>query len=186
METVKLYTESRRILQPNVFRHCTDFTFPVSLLFLRLGPGGGGGGISHYDGSQPRSSAREVWHRFRHLSPLLGLNIAGCLAADEARLQGAFVWWEQKQTYTYQDAHNMLVNKRIRHMGDCFQSLGHLNWQTAFYMFYSGICRGCPHRQWNFRKQKIRMESKRRRCRIDFFSLFSTCLYEKVTLINAA
>lgn len=98
METVKLYTKSRQILQRNVFRHCTDFTFPVSLLFLRLGPGGGG--ISHYDGSQPRSSAGEVWLRFRHLSLLLGLNMAGCLAADKARLQGAFVWWGQKQTYT--------------------------------------------------------------------------------------
>lgn len=85
MESVKQYTKSRQILQQNVFRHCTDFTFPVSLLFLLPGPGGEELAIMMASSPAPQLMGREVWPRFRHLSRLLGFNMAGCLAADEAR-----------------------------------------------------------------------------------------------------
>lgn len=81
MESVKQYTKSRQILQQNVFRHCTDFTFPVSLLFLLPGPGGEELAIM----MALQLMGREVWPRFRHLSRLLGFNMAGCLEADKAR-----------------------------------------------------------------------------------------------------
>lgn len=116
MESVKQYTKSRQILQRNVFRHCTDFTFPVSLLFLLPGPSGEELAIMMAPSPAPRLMGREVWPRFRHLSLLLGFNMAGCLAADKARRRGRGHRWEAK-TNKHKEKYNMLVNKRIRRMG---------------------------------------------------------------------
>lgn len=133
MESVKQYTKSRQILQRNVFRHCTDFTFPVSLLFLLPGPGGEELAIMMAPSPAPRLMGREVWPRFRHLSRLLGFNMAGCLAADkegEAMLGRGVGWWRRRgwscvgrgahmweaKTNKHKEKHNMLVNKRIRCM----------------------------------------------------------------------
>lgn len=88
MESVKQYTKSRQILQQNVFRHCTDFTFPVSLLFLLPGPDGEELAIMMAPSLLLQLMGREVWTRFRHLSRLLGFNMAGCLGADKARRWG--------------------------------------------------------------------------------------------------
>lgn len=118
MESVKQYTKSRQILQWNVFRHCTDFTLPVSLLFLLPGPGAQELAIMMAPGPPLPLMGREVWPRFRHLSRLLGFNMAGCLAADEAR-RGGGGWgegwhgWEAK-TNKHKEEHNVLVNKRMR------------------------------------------------------------------------
>lgn len=48
----------------------------------------------------PRLMGREVWPRFRHLSLLLGFNMAACLAADKERRrgEGTQVGGKNKQT----------------------------------------------------------------------------------------
>lgn len=115
MESVKHYTKSRQILQRNVFRHCTDFTFPVSLLFLLPGPGAEELAIMMAPSPARRLMGREVWPRFRHLSRLLGFNTAGCLAADKWRRRGKGPWTgREAKANKHKEKHNTRVNKRIR------------------------------------------------------------------------
>lgn len=79
----------------------------------------------------PRLMGREVWPRFRHLSLLLGFNMAGCLAGDKARRRGreggegrggktgggGGTQVGGKKTNKHKEKYNMLVNKRIRRIG---------------------------------------------------------------------
>lgn len=178
MESVKQYTKSRQILQRNVFRHCTDFTFPVSLLFLLPGPGRDELAIMMAPGPALRLMGREVWPRFRHLSLLLGFNMAGCLAADKARRRGRGHRWEAK-TNKHKEKYNMLVNKRIRRIGHGeIAFCAGVSWfdkqHFAGYILYRCMYR-LKLQQWNFSMQGIvRQNGKnRRRCWIDFFPLLS-------------
>lgn len=152
MESVKQYTKSRQILQRNVFRHCTDFTFPVSLLFLLPGPGGEELAIMMAPSPAPRLMGREVWPRFRHLSRLLGFNMAGCLAADKARrcwggggwrrrgwscVGGGHTCGRQKQTNTKRNTTCLWTKELdVWTWRDCFLCWGQLIWQAAFCLVY--------------------------------------------------
>lgn len=69
-------------------------------------------------GPAPPTDGQRSLARFRHLSRLLGFNMAGCLAADRRGRGGGDTGGRQKQTQqTQREKYNMLVNKRIRCMG---------------------------------------------------------------------
>lgn len=195
MESVKQYTKSRRILQRNVFRRCTDFTFPVSLLFLLPGPRGEELATMMTPSPPPRLMGREVWPRFRHLSRLLEFNMAGYLAADKlsrgvgCRLGGR----GGGQTNTKRNT-TCLWTKELDGWAwrDCFLCWGQLIWEAAFLLgiHYIAVCTCCHYSLGNFNMQGFvrhnggkRERRRRRRCWIDFSS---TPWYEKVTLIDAA
>lgn len=146
MESVKHYTKSRQILQQNVFRHCTDFTFPRLASFPALWCRSGGG-ISPYEGSYspllPHSSlmGREVWLVFRHLSLLLGFNTASVSGRTDGQLRRG--GGQNKHIVKY----NMLVDKGIRcteAWGDCFCVLGSVDLTNSIFLgiFYIDVRTG--------------------------------------------
>lgn len=133
--------KSRQILQRNAFRRRTDFTFPVSLLFLlRRGVGGAravaamGGwwwwwwGISLYDGCRPLTG-RGAWPpSFVICLPFWDLTWPGCPTPDQARRgrrRRRRLWqWQWgggqvggKSKRKRGEKPNTLVNKRIRRAG---------------------------------------------------------------------
>lgn len=124
MESVKQYTKSRQILQRNVFRHCTDFTFPVSLLFLLPGPGGEELAIMMAPSPAPRLMGREVWPPvFVTCLGFWDLTWLGVWQqtrrAEEGREGRDGGVWEGRgaKTNKHKEKYNMLVNKRIRRTG---------------------------------------------------------------------
>lgn len=152
MESVKHYTKSRQILQRNVFRHCTDFTFPVSLLFLLPGPGGEELAIMMAPSPASRLMGREVWPRFRHLSLLLGFNMAGCLAAHKTRWRGRGIQvGGKKQTNTKRNT-TCLWTKELRRMGGMerlLSVLGSVDLTSSILlaMCYIDVFIGCNYSQ---------------------------------------
>lgn len=105
-----------------MFRHCTDLTFLVSLLLPspRCSPDQAEG-ISHYDdsswvrsGLSTQSDGQRSLCHFRHLSRLLGNNMAMCLAGDG---EGGGKRCEAK-TNKHREEY-IAANKGIRYMQPC-------------------------------------------------------------------
>lgn len=166
--------------------------FPSRFFSCSLGQAGEELAIMMAPSPALRLMGREVWPRFRHLSLLLGFNMAGvsCSWRGEATGEGDTGGRQKKQTNTKRNT-TCLWTKELDVLGmkRLFSVLGSVDLTSSILLgiYCIHTCAGCNCSQWNLCMQGIVKQNgkkKKEKEVLDWF--FSTPRYEKVTLINAA